>query len=547
MKEIFGKCNIKNCLEYNLSIERIGTEKFESEYIHYESDEYVILLQGVVLNLEELKEEFHILDPLQLIIQMWKKYGKSTGKYLKGSYFLNIIDKRNRRFFLVNDRLSKSHIYYTVKQSYLYYSNNFLVLVQKLKEENHVLSIDSLGMISLISKGQLIDNLTVADGIMYLQRDEFLSVIDGKYSKGLLDKSAPPISENLDTILEELDHRFSSSLNSQLNKNFQHNFRQLFTLSGGMDTRSVILYARNLGCDDFTTFTYAQRKSVDDDVSSKIAYDLHAEHIFFSLDYPKMLYFYDRLCELNQCQYNYVGATGAYQTVQMLDCDGFGIVHTGSLGGELLSDIFSEPAYTSCSSQSFSKEFKGFLALHRDDSERLRGILDQYDSFEDYKLINHTRACQNFSDVVKEKVIGLSPFMHEDFYYYVDAINPSLRYRRELYRRWMKKFINNDYLTTYNKSKISSNKYITALNETIDKFGRKLTKKTKFDMNPFDFWFSSLPQMHESINRELKTRLDRLEGSSEIEMIKTAYRIDSLRPLNKLNLLTGLIAAEKIL
>jgi hypothetical protein len=117
-------------------------------------------------------------------------------------------------------------------------------------------------------------------------------------------------------------------------------------------------------------------------------------------------------------------------------------------------------------------------------------LSQKYANDEDFFVENEIRNTVNFMNTVAMFAEPCSPFLYYDFYSFAKRIDPKLRYNRNIYRKWMNKYIPNSYTTTFFKtSPDASSLAIFAARAKIALL-RKIRSQTSFDMNPFSVWIS---------------------------------------------------------
>lgn len=482
-------------------------EKFIEDNIYEEDEDYIIALEGCLLNIEKIKSELKVNSIYLAIRYLFEKYKEKIIKIIRGAFILIIYNKQTGELFLSNDLLSKRPLYIYKSKDYFMFSSRYNDLVNMVKTKDETLTLNKLAAAMMLSNGQLEDNVTYASEICYVMAYQYI-VADCnkvKIKKYEINKDILSCSES--TIINELDLIFSNAVDEQYQKNKKHGYKQLSTLSAGMDSRSCLLYANKLGYNNILCVTYSQSNSVDFNISKRIAYDYNYEYIFYPLDSALFLLYPDILCKRNECQQDYAGSTGAYQIFNFIDTTDYGIIHTGLLGGELLSDIFIQPKYTDNFKNNKALKIPELPLWDKNTINAYKEIINTYENREEILLFKYLRSCQNFNRMIEYKCEAFSPFMHEDFFEYAYRIQPEYRYRRKLYKNWMNRCIPNNYITTYFKTEISSNYMKEILIKVINRFMKYTKGKNVFDMNPFEYWSKSIPELTKKIDKIIEFEL----------------------------------------
>lgn len=496
----FGQPDNKLNINYS-----VLNDKFSPDKTLFENEEFIIAIEGCVLNLKQLKNEYAISDVGSLLRLLWGKHNSNILKVLKGMYALIIYDKKKDKLFLSNDLLSKRSLYYYVDGDCIIFSSSFNKAITTIKKHaGKSLTLNKLAVSMMLIEGKMGGNITYAEEVKYLSRYEYIIIENNEVKQLKIKNNQDIVTKNMPRIIDELHERFSQAVLLQYEKNNEMGYKQVSTLSAGMDSRSCLLYALINGYKDILCITYAQSESIDYKIAQQITSDFQLEFLFYSLDSVRFLLKPNILIQRNECQQAFAGSTGASEIIDLLDTNNMGIIHTGLIGGELMSDVYSQNAIKAVTNMFLSQLPCADESVRNSYNE----ILKQYNTTADYLLDQNTRACQNFMRMVEHKCESCSPFLYEDFYTYVENIPVEFKGRRKLYREWMKKFIPNDYLTTYFKTSINASLLHELAKKVINRLVRYVYGKNKFDMNPLDYWDQSIPELQESLQKVLEYELN---------------------------------------
>lgn len=403
-------------------------------------------------------------------------------RIIKGKYIAFYQEKNKKKIFLINDWLSKMPIYYYNSESLFIASNNFLDVVALCKKRGVKLTPSLYGLYFALTMSGMCGDYTHFEEIKYLNR--FCRIeFDDKYNLTIKTKNPTNINyHSRDSIIEKLGELFNNALIAYHQYNLNNHYDDFFTISGGMDSRMVLLNSLKLGIKPKKCLSYSIGGSIDDVVSSKICNDNKLDLYFIDITKGLFLNNFDKAISMNGGQQIYCGSTGAIllnlnHSEWLCDNKGSPIIFCGLLGGELLAfeKTDKRPQYPYISNYSFFDNIVNCL-----NSQKLKS--------RDVFIENNTRLCQNLMFQLADCGTVLSPFMDEDFYECTLSIKPSLLKGRKLYKQWMNKTVPNNYVTTYDKSKIKDNKVTIFINRLKDKIMRKIKGKTIFDMVSFDEW-----------------------------------------------------------
>ncbi|MEG3030309.1 MAG: hypothetical protein RR827_07920, partial [Oscillospiraceae bacterium] len=513
---------------WKISLEQREKNKlFAQEQISFCDEGWEVRLCGCVLNLSQL-EKGEKESRGQLIVRLYQQHKEGIVKVLKGEYTLFIQDKGTGEFFLSNDLLSKDGLYYwfgvegaSGVEETLFAGNEFFDLCGRVAHRGSALTVNHTAVAMMMDEGFLWDDVTWAEEIKYLRPFEYIYGDKNGAKVGRLGCGVGDSTLSYSDALKEFDGLFCKAVTLQCEKAAQTGTRQLASLSAGMDSRSTVLTAHRLGYCDIDCFTYAQSGSVDDTVARKIAVDYKLNQLFYPLDGAKFLVEYDRAFPLNEGEQTYCGATGARIVSELLDAENHPIIHTGSLGGELMGDVqFSKTATQAVDKLSGASTSQGLdVPRIKADYERIMG---GYTCRQHLEIEKHLRGCQNFAQMVGGKFQAVSPFLDEEVYCFLVGLPFEYKYERKFYVDWMNGYLPNDYITTYAYGKVKSAQLLRKAKYAMRIGVAKLFGKSRYDMNPFDYWGKNYPEMVE----QLRAELGRL--AQEIRELESGKRIESV-------------------
>lgn len=447
-------------------------------------------IETIEINEANIVNDFHRHDRFEndtyiMIVEGWH-YGKKLSieetvytikngnvaqlqRCRKGEYVICLLDKTTNYIYIANDLLSKYAVYYYNKNGLITIDGSFQSLCKTLhnKSANIEISMDAIEQMCNI--GRLNGNICYEKNCFCLRPYEALQVCipDNSIeivSAKLPEKITPTIYEAVDTI--EALFRNACLLQWEINDNCR--MPQIVTLSGGMDSRSVVMHMQELAGQGelINTFTYAQSGSADDTISKDIASKRGYRHKFIALDSCDFLRERNEIVDANEGQMYYAGATGAIMLARECTAVGpVGVVHTGLGGGELFGDI---------------------LLADGDDS-----YTDNTKAMTVNQSINlsDVRGCLNFEKTTSRYFTAVSPFLDEDFFEYVMSLPIDYKLNRRIYSMWYNKYQNDPMPTTYYKGKVGRRRKSLFIRKITSKAKAVFHLKTYYDMNPFEYWY----------------------------------------------------------
>ena len=477
-----------------------------------EEDDYTLGLSGIVLNSEQMNAKDiaeNIADGI-------------TQKLYKGSYVLWLHDRKNEKLYVANDLLSKQSVYYYAKDGLVLVNTSLFDLCSDLRNNGRVPVFDPDAVEQLCRGGVFCAGMTYEVNTSFLTAYSYL-VINCREKTMEVKRLPIPKMKNTgeiseDQAIEDLDRLFSEACRLQWRKNEIYGTDQIMTISGGMDSRAVLLRMKGGGNEvSIKTCTYAQSGSSDAQIARRFAEKQQVDHTFIPLDNCEFAYMREEIVDANEGQMTYSGSTGAILMAKKmrLSKDNMGIVHTGLGGGEILGDI--------CIA----------------DGDKTAGHEAEI-TINQQRNLDDIRRCLNFQKTTVNYFSVFSPFLYEDFFEYAMCLPASMRRNRKLYIAWYKKHMNSDFP--------SKGSYVPTV-KSIDRVKRGVYKvsgiRNPADMNPFRFWYRTQPKLREYISTTWENDRKLLNAHKELlEILEPYYELDVV---HKLSVLTVTASAIRIL
>jgi len=267
----------------------------------------------------------------------------------------------------------------------------------------------------LLTFGHMLSDLTLVEGVKRLPAGSILMYHDGELSINQYYRltSNPPISDSEHECVHKIAREIAKAVYMEYAKDLEYGYHHLATLSGGLDSRTSITFAKKLGFNNITCFTYSQSNYLDEKIAKKIARENNINWIFFPLDYGNHLIKYmDNVINLNGGLVFYSGICNLYPWLRKLPLEKYGLLHTGILGGE----IFGE--YIAYSPRKKYQSLRYFLSgecsgkLLRKISYLVDNELSKFDNPELFKFYNIGVNAQLMNvHVINQFIDTVSPYL----------------------------------------------------------------------------------------------------------------------------------------
>ena len=314
-------------------------------------------------------------------------------------------------------------------------------------------------------------------------------------------------------LIRELDQRFSVAIKSEYDKDVELGLKHLTTLSGGLDSRMNILFAKKMGYKDIHALTFSQSNYLDDTISMEIAADNNFQRAFISLDNGDYLKDFMGPSVANGGLASYFSGAAAFYALSFINMNSFGLLHSGQLGDAILGTYLTEPRPTKPKEEhllkmALSKKFYAKLP-----EEDIQKVIHSYNTIETLKFYERgVNYIFNGNVMIHQYTEHASPFLYYEFIDFAFRISPEYKYREFVYIDWINSKLKIAANYKWEKFKLKPvsayfNNYLYFL-PRIKKSSyillNKLNVRPSYNMNPFEYWASGNMELTNLIDRYIK-------------------------------------------
>lgn len=466
--------------------------KFENDKIFKQDKAYIIGLDGVILNLQYLKNSYGISDYFSLISTLFIRYSIHFVSELKGEFNGFIFDKNSSELFFFNNKTATKQVFYASFEGYTIISQAISSIVsfkERLKLSSY-LSVN--GVYSMLTFGAMIESETLVQGITKL--------LGGKYvflkKSELIEKEYFSFNNVEYTIhskkqaIERIDETIIEAIKLEYDKDIAYNYNHLATLSGGLDSRVNVMIADKLGYKS-KTFCFSEPNYLDATISKKIASSLNLEHQFISLN--DGLYMNDleeNVSIVNGTQV-FTGAAHHNYSLYQIELNNYGLLHTGQIGDGILGGLLSKGKNKNFLSKTMSTLFLDKVEL---DST----IFTKYKNEEVFKLYQRVFNLTHSGSFTTEShnTYLVSPFLDDDVILTALSIAPKLKYNQGIYIDWICERHPEITKFTWERTGFKPNKkwktnFSRYTKKIKNEYLKYSNKKSKISMAPEDYWIEN--------------------------------------------------------
>lgn len=413
--------------------ERRVVNKFMNDRVFHDDEDYLVIVEGVVLNNHDLMKENGADSWLECIIRLYLSHGDAFFNSFRGSFSGALYDKKVNKWLVYTGHTGEKQVFYSKTSGGYLFGSEMRFMVESRKSNHLPVTIDKTGAYLSLTHGFCIEDRTLVNEVHKLIAGHYLRLT----SKGLeviqyhRFSNKPDESITQESAIETIDTLFQQAIRRQFEKDREYGYRHIACLSGGLDSRMTVWVAHEMGYTDQTNIDFSQSGYLDFTVSQQIAIDLHHDYFFSPLDGGDFIPRYKFSPEITYGSGFLLGH--GYSLEQIIDYDPFGIMHTGQIGDAILGTFFKKNEYNT--------EVKLGQGAY---SQVLIDRLSDYSFVEDYEneeiFCLYTRAFTGANQgllTFQENTESCSPFTDVDFLEYCYSIPLNLRFNHKIYFDWV--------------------------------------------------------------------------------------------------------------
>lgn len=498
-------------------------EKFKEDKLFFETENYIIILDGLIINKKELKKGNSWKDT---IVSLYEEKGETFFNSMRGCFAGAVYDKKKDKWIIFSDQLGQKYIYYYVDENVLVCSSMIDNVYNTLRKNGINYSLSEESAMMLLTFGNVFQDRTLSNEVKKVQPGSYIVyenkvLVERKYYTL---SNTPNYERNIDETIEELDRLFRQAVKRQFDKDLEYNYEHICALSAGLDCRMTTFVAHDLGYTNQTNLTFSQSDYWDEIIPKRMARDLHHEWVFKSLDDGMWLLNADEITKITGGNVFYRGSAHGDSLFRKINWEKYGMIHSGQMGDVTIGCI-------PCSNDEPYEVGDGaFFRTYLDD---LKGVLSGGLSYPNREIglwycryLNGTNYGQQNEYNYTET---FSPFTDLDFIEFCLSIPCKLRHNHKVYKKWI------------------INKYPQAANYEWEKIGAKITDPTISIMGK-DIPLKSVP--YKAV-REFKKRTGIGNLDTKQNMQPVGYYIDTIDSvreyLNGFSVYSKYIKSDRIL
>lgn len=480
------------CIEWNV------INKFYKDKCCEQVGEFVCVLDGVILNLQNLLCKYHCYKISDLMIIMYKANGEAFFNEFRGVFSGFFHDVAEDIVLIFTNHSGEKTIFYSIDNRGNVFWGSKVQLIKELFDQNAIsYNLDIAAAYSLLTYAYMYDSLTLIEQVKRLHPGEYIRIspekIDIKRYYHVDNAVTCKMSEK--EIIEQIDKLFTNAVTMQLEKNKEYGYYDYVPLSAGLDSRMTTYCASRIKGEPLHNFTYSETEQLDYKISMQIARELRNHWGFKNLDNGLALYEIDASAKIGDGLIYYAWSSQLYDIFNYINVSKVGLIHTGVIGDVVIG--------------TFNKTDKvqqyriGDGAYSKKLIPKLENLINEkeYLNYETGMYYNRAfnGACLGYALPFGIVTEACSPFMDVDFMSFCLSIPLDYRLNHKIYYKWVGTYYPEAIKYPHNGVKIPLYIFpdisIRGKNVNLERvpslISRKIQSKInpRNGMNPFDYWY----------------------------------------------------------
>lgn len=521
--------------------------KFNDDKIFIETSEYIIGLDGVILNKKSLCKNLNWED---FFIQSFIKNPHYFLNELKGAFCGFVYHKQSQEIQIFNDPCAIKKLFYFSDDQHFIFSSSLLEISELLEQHQISYGLNVRAAYSLLSYGGLIENDSLIEGIYRVYAAEIVSYNTSKqlHQHRYYDYNDIEIKdESKQDIIDCLDEKFNAAIVLEYDKDLEYDYQHFTTLSGGLDSRMNVMLSAKHAYKNRTNLCFSQSGYLDEYIAKEISSDLNDQHIQIPLDSAEFIKQINENARICDYQSAYTGAAHLnYALNKIDDFSSYGIIHSGLLGDAILCGFTSD---TKIHKPNIRSGLQSNMLFHKIENE-IAHLAKHYKSEDSFQLYYRQFGITITGCYTAEnRSYMISPFMEKDFMSYSLSIHPKHRFKSKIYIDW----INNKHIAftkyIWEKTKTRPTPFHVNYTSYLYRIERKiksmLGNKTSNSMNPYQYWFDTKSHLYEFYENFYQQHISYVDRNRELQKdISKMYYSDSI--INKILAVSLLNAIKQL-
>lgn len=260
--------------------------KFPNDKLFYEDEKKAVLLDGVVLNIDELMKEYNKKAWREVFDHIYQENNNTFMDKLRGSFCGVVYDKNAEEIKAFTNHSGERAVYYYKENDSFMIANHIFFIKHLAEHIGTGINPCVQGCYEMLVTGSCLSNNTPYLNTYRITAGKYITVKNGITVENFyhMFKNMPEHELDLDECIEMGDKLFRQAVDRIFRKNREYGYQSECDLSGGLDSRMATWVAHDLGYGKVLNICYCVKNHLDHAISKKMANDLENEYFFLPMD-----------------------------------------------------------------------------------------------------------------------------------------------------------------------------------------------------------------------------------------------------------------------
>lgn len=355
--------------------------RFKNDKVFEQNDDFAIVLDGVLLNFSELKEQYGNISSFEMLVALYEAKGETFMSELRGPFCGCLYDKSKNISLSFTNQIGSyggCTAYFFENEDYFVSASDFAYIISFLKDNEVFYELSPKAIKDMLTYGYLLNTTTFAKEIKRILLGEVI-VHSSDFTCNVVyykQNNNAKIECSLDEAVELVDASFRKAVKRCFDKDLEYGYTAHWVdVSAGFDSRMTNCVAKNMGYKNITNMSHSHFASFENKWASGVSKAFNNDYVHMQLDNASYIWDVDEIVKANggSC---YCGGSTNNHLFKYINFDRFGLRHTGLMGDvivgfrgkhfdssppEQLIDDFQGPMSSSCTSKRYTYSVSPFL------------------------------------------------------------------------------------------------------------------------------------------------------------------------------------------
>lgn len=170
------------CID-GFNVYRNTRDQFMNDKLFFQDENHAIVLDGVILNKEELLHQWGKETMVDLVKAMIKEKPQEFYRDFRGMFSGALYFVDEKRWIIFADHIANRAVFYYWDDCRLIVGSQLNYITDTMKYDNMERKVDKNGLCQFLSYGCFMDDSTIIQGVKRILPGEYISIQAGKLSR----------------------------------------------------------------------------------------------------------------------------------------------------------------------------------------------------------------------------------------------------------------------------------------------------------------------------------------------------------------------------